>query len=542
MTGVATAKSIRVALVCVLLAGAAVRIWGFGFGLPLTRAHPDESLVARTSIEIARGNLDPGFFNYPTLFMYATGAAYRAYCWTGPGTGGGNSTVACLASWPVHWEPFFLIGRALSVLAGTVTVWLIYRLGRRVFDPLTGVVAAGFLAVAFLHVRDSHFGVTDVSMTMLVVAAVLALVRAHDGPAPERFAWAGLLAGLAASTKYNALLLAAPLLASQWLQLRDERRADGRIPVFLAAMACGFLAGTPFALIDRAQFWRDASSEAAHLTGGHGIRLGIGWRYHLLVSLWHGLTWPLLAAALAGMIWMCIRAPRRAVLLLAFPVIYYAVAGRGYTVFARYMVPVVPFLCVTAAYFACRAAHEIEKRFGPGRLAAATIIIALSLGMPTIVQVVRFDRVLGRVDSRVLASQWIRSQVPNGASVYLAGGNYGSPDLGGRGSAPPYRMWEFDESRGRFDTPSGLTNGWPEWIVVQESPLLDYSRVPAAVGAGLARYDLRRAFHVVDMQAPHVYDQQDAFFLPLAGLSGIGRPGPNIYIYQRRDESDQPGS
>ena len=542
MTAVTTAKGIRLALVCVLLVGAGMRMWGVGFGLPLTRAQADESLVARTSVEIARGNLDPGFFNYPTLFMYTTGAVYRAYCGASSGIGGGDSTAACLASWPLRWEPFFLIARALSVLAGTLTVWLIYRLGCRVFDPLTGVVAAGFLAVAFLHVRDSHFGVTDVSMTMLAVAAVLALIRAHDGPAPAGFAWAGLLAGLAASTKYNALLLVAPLVASQWLQLQGERRLDGRIPVFLAAMACGFLAGTPFALIDRAQFWREASSEAAHLTGGHGIRLGIGWRYHLLVSLWHGLTWPLLAAAIAGMLWMCARTPRRAVLLLAFPVTYYVVAGRGFTVFARYMVPVVPFLCVTAAYFACQAAHAIERRFGPGRLAAAIIVIALSIALPTMVQVVRFDRVLGRADSRVLATEWIRSQVPRGASVYLAGGSYGSPDLGGRGSAPPYRVWEFDESRGRFDTPSGLTNGWPEWIVVQESPLLDYSRVPAAVGVGLARYDLRRAFHVVDMQAPHVYDQQDAFFLPLAGLSGIGRPGPNIYIYQRRDGSGQPGS
>jgi hypothetical protein len=47
-------------------------------------------------------------------------------------------------------------------------------------------------------------------------------------------------------------------------------------------------------------------------------------------------------------------------------------------------------------------------------------------------------------------------------------------------------------------------------------------------------YELRRTFHAVNMLAPHVYDQQDAFFLPLSGFSGIGRPGPNISIYRRR--------
>jgi hypothetical protein len=28
---------------------------------------------------------------------------------------------------------------------------------------------------------------------------------------------------------------------------------------------------------------------------------------------------------------------------------------------------------------------------------------------------------------------------------------------------------------------------------------------------------------------------QDAVFLPLAGFAGVARPGPNIYVYQRRD-------
>lgn len=32
-----------------------------------------------------------------------------------------------------------------------------------------------------------------------------------------------------------------------------------------------------------------------------------------------------------------------------------------------------------------------------------------------------------------------------------------------------------------------------------------------------------------------VYDQQDAFFLPIAGFSAVERPGPNISIYRRRD-------
>jgi hypothetical protein len=32
----------------------------------------------------------------------------------------------------------------------------------------------------------------------------------------------------------------------------------------------------------------------------------------------------------------------------------------------------------------------------------------------------------------------------------------------------------------------------------------------------------------------HVYDQQDAFYVPFDGFDGVARPGPNLSIYERR--------
>jgi hypothetical protein len=34
-----------------------------------------------------------------------------------------------------------------------------------------------------------------------------------------------------------------------------------------------------------------------------------------------------------------------------------------------------------------------------------------------------------------------------------------------------------------------------------------------------------------------VYDRQDAFFVPIAGFTGVARPGPSVLIYKRRIES-----
>lgn len=541
MPGVRRPSAQRLALGTVLILAGVLRFWGLGFGLPHTGARPDEAQVAKTAVDFLGGNLNPGFFNYPTLFMYAVGSGYAAYCAAGVALGRFASIAGCAATWPSNWAPFFIIARVLSAAAGTLTVWVVFRLGMRLFDRTAGLAAALFLACAFLHVRDSHFGVTDVTMTALAALAVLLLIEAHARPSAGRFAAAGAAAGLAASTKYNALLLGPGVLVSQglaWLETGGVRRLDRRVLLFAAAMTAAFVAGTPFAVLEPGRFWADASSEAAHLATGHAVMLGPGWRYHAVVTLWHGLTWPLLVTALAGALWMAVARPRAAALLLVFPVVYYAVAGRGATVFARYMVPVVPFLCVTAGFLVSRLSDAVAQwpavARGAGPPLVATLL-ALVLALPGFVKSVTLDRLLSTKDSRVLAAEWAAANIPAGASVYLAGGRYGAPDLSNRGAPPPYALWEFDETRMTFDSGAGPTQEWPRWIVVQESPLQAYSRLPGIVREGLGRYDLRQSFRAIDMRPPHVYDQQDAWFLPLAGFAGIGRPGPNVYVYQLRN-------
>jgi hypothetical protein len=45
---------------------------------------------------------------------------------------------------------------------------------------------------------------------------------------------------------------------------------------------------------------------------------------------------------------------------------------------------------------------------------------------------------------------------------------------------------------------------------------------------------LRHTIQALRVSEPHVYDQQDAFYLPIDGFARIARPGPNIRFYERR--------
>lgn len=129
-----------------------------------------------------------------------------------------------------------LLGRVLSALAGAAAVWLLGRAAGRA-HPACGPLAAVLLALAPGFVNLAHFA-TPEPWLMLAVCATLALAAAYtQGRAP---AWAlGLVLGLAASTKYTAIALIVPALASVWM-----RERDGEAPrwTWLAAAGAASLA------------------------------------------------------------------------------------------------------------------------------------------------------------------------------------------------------------------------------------------------------------------------------------------------------------
>jgi 4-amino-4-deoxy-L-arabinose transferase-like glycosyltransferase len=516
-------------------------MWGIRFGLPQVFTRPDEETIASVTGRILRNGANPEFFRYPTLFMYVMALVDRVRF--GPGALADDASI-------------YTTARIVAALLGTATVPLLFAAARRLFTSSAALVAAALLAVAFLHVRDSHFGVTDVPATFMVVAAFTAIVTGVLAPRSAHPGWrsvtlAGLLCGLAASTKYNAgLILFALLAAVPNAQM---------VAVALAAAAGGFLIGTPYALLARKQFLSGVLAERAHLAAGHGIGSGIGWVEHFVFSLRFGLGVWFLAAAVAGAIWLVLCERGRArIVILAFPVTYYVAMGAGRTVFVRYMLPLVPFAALLAGFAIDRSAGllahwvALGRRATPGaaegaggghagtgaapgasgRRGSAALglpwlptIIAVGLaalaGADSFARSVALDKLLSQPDSRAIAAAVVRARFPLGASVFQTGAGYGHVML----------------------TPE---NAYPEWpltfaprlVLVLTSRLAAYSGVPPTLSEDLARngYHLIQRVEVENhaSRVVPVFDQQDAFFVPLAGFDRFVRPGPTIEIYERR--------
>jgi 4-amino-4-deoxy-L-arabinose transferase-like glycosyltransferase len=522
-------------LLIVFATALGVRLWGIGFGLPHPMTRPDEEFLIAVALRFFAGDFNPHFFEWPSLYFYIVHAALRvAYV-----VGGYHDPAAFVAAVSRDQGWAHLMLRAMSLVAGMGTIAVVYRLARRLFTADTGVVAAAFLAVAYLHVRDSHFGVLDVPLTFAIVCTVALVARAWlDEHAVRWFALAGLAAGLATSIKYNAGVLIVPALAAAAVRLRDglpeERgRISAAAALFLAAFAVGFVAGTPYAVLDPNAFREGLSAQVTRLTEGHGIRIERVWWRHLTFSLFHGVGWPVLAAGAIGGGWLALTDWRRAAIVLSFPLVYFAVIGGGHTAFIRYVTPLVPFVCIGAAFAVDRGLRASMPRTWSGRARAIAMVgVVLLLALPSMVTVVRFDRVLTRTDTRVLAAAWLRGAIQPGQSLYESGASYVRPHFAWTTPVVVVQT-EFDERRSTFVTPAGQPIV-PDWVVLAESPLRLYTAVPGALrGILSARY--QKVLEVSPSREPEpesIFDRQDAFFLPFADFDARDRPGPTLTIYR----------
>ncbi|MGD9906537.1 MAG: glycosyltransferase family 39 protein [Vicinamibacterales bacterium] len=531
-------RSVVWTLGAILAVAAGVRVWGLGFGLPFGYARPDETYVMDVVRPLLLGQPPPPNYEYPWLYMALTALGWCGYYVVGAVQGTFGAFTEMPASWRDAPAPFFLINRGITAALGVATVWVLFQLGRRVGDARTGLIAAACLAVAYLHVRDSHYGTTDVPMSFFVTLTVLLILRAHERGDLRAFAWAGLAGGLAGATKYTAVFVVLPAAASAIIGALEEDRCrlrvlSGRLLAF--AVPCGVVAalGIPFAVTDPGGFGRtlqllftSTSSGQAHLA------LEPGWITHLKYSLRYGLGLAILGGGVAGAALLAARSPRRAWLVWVFPVGYFAVVGAAGNQYFRYVVPLVPFFCLGTALAIDAAAGWVAARTAAPRQAwamAAALLAALAVAEPAW-RSIQFDRAMSAADNRVVVATWITERVPPGSSLLVTGSHYGHPWLPvERG----YRFWTWDRREGRYWLPDDPDASRPDWILRQEHPLsADQPVVDEWLRDGYV-VAWRFAAARPDDGGRRTFDRMDAFYLPYVGFTGVVRPGPNFTLFRR---------
>src|SRR5215210_2456040 len=245
-----------VVLGAIVVLAAALRLLALGYGLPATY-NPDETPILNRALAFAKGDPNPHNFLYPSLYFYALFAWEVLFYLAGRAAGMFDSLAGFQREFFTDPSRLFLAARALTALFGIATVLALYWFGRRLYGRTAGLVAAAFMAVAPIAVRDAHYVKLDVPVTFFVVLAhaIMALIVSDPAAAARRRTWllAGLFAGLAISTQYYVAFIICSLAGVAAADAARTGRWAGSLR-FLAwagiAAGVGFFIGTPFFLAE----------------------------------------------------------------------------------------------------------------------------------------------------------------------------------------------------------------------------------------------------------------------------------------------------
>ena len=141
--------------------------------------------------------------------------------------------------------PGYVVPRVIQMLLGLVTIVLVFVLCRRLFDDTAGLIAAGLAATYWIFVYFEGDFLEPVLSVPLLLAFVLALLEWRDRPSTLRSVAAGLLLGLLALVRPNALVLLP--VAGVWMYWvgRMAARKARTLRMFVVLLAGTFVVILP---------------------------------------------------------------------------------------------------------------------------------------------------------------------------------------------------------------------------------------------------------------------------------------------------------
>jgi hypothetical protein len=527
MTPVPRAWSLG-ALAGALLIAAALRIWGLDYGLPHTQGRPDEDVVVESAYQMfASGSFDPRFYGYPSVPFYAARLALSIYYHAGEIAGKYGQPFDFLfdiavVSPGIHYR----IARAMSVVVALATVWAAYGLGSVGYgERRIGLFAAYALATSYIHVLFSRFATVDVVMTLMVTAALVFAMKAAVSQRLLNYVLAGAFSGLAASSKYNAGLVALSIAVPAVLHTlgadTTKARVATTVKLFLAGVVsvATFALTSPYVFLHVEQVIATLEKLATILYSREDTP---AWLVHSTTTLPIGLGWPLYLVSLAGLgraLWL--RRPAD-VAVLAFVIPYFLLVGAARTVWPRYVLPLVPALIGLAS-------EPFVSLMNPRRR-AVTLTAAALLLLPGLVRSAAFNRVASREDTRVQAARWVAEHIPRRAKIAVCAG-YGAPQINADRRRPP----AFEPIELRCDLESILSSQ-ATYVVTNTHPYHGRASFLSAEAQAWLENSAERValfdpFRKGSNAEPHFF-RHDIFYIPYSGLDAVERGGPIVVVWK----------
>ena len=506
----------------ILFLALVVRLVGIGWALP-SIYHVDEITLVRAAMGMRFGDLNPHFFDWPSLYKYLCFFLYTVFIkFRVPFQliFGVETMRQTLPFWWGPTAPFHLLGRLLAVCFDLGSVGLVFLIGRRLYDRRVGLLAAVILALSFTNTHAVQYSRVDVPTLFFALTSFWFSISIFKRGHLKDYLLAGLFAGFAASTKYNGALIVIPIAAAHLLRIgqigpiRPILRGFRKLLLGGLATAVGFFVGSPYFLLDFKNAWGSVGKQGSFIWQVNST--GHGWNWLNFINRSMRADWGMLMCLmfLGGIIWAMKKHRKQDILLLSFPLLYFAYAGSWGIVRSHYILLLYPFSALLAARFIL---YFLKPKWGR---TATAVLLGICLIYP-FSRIVENDISGLRGDTRNLARDWILENVPFETSIALDGSKLTSylggslPNLPQIENGKGYLLHPFEKLVLKYG------QDWEKISLEFEERGVEFFVTSSFVHS---RYQDKTFYALLDENADLVRE-----------VSSDWRTGPEIKIYQLND-------
>ncbi len=372
--------------------------------------HPDERNIANAVSQIRFfSQLDPHFFAYGgfSIYLYRLAADILSF-------------VTKDSSWTMNWGNIDIIGRFFSALFSTLTIIPLYFLAQKIAGKKTAFLSVVLYAFTVTSIQTAHYGVTESLITFIGVIICWLSVLLLEKPRWTITLLLGLVLGVGIASKTSAVIFAIiPILAYLLIIIERKKGAGTRFLQVVSLFIISFVIFTvfsPYTFLDFNKFIESMRYESGVVTGSLPVVYTLQFD-HTIPYLFQiqNLFWQIGLAAIfcvLGFISVIFKAlkhkDKKLLVFLILPLVYFLYVGSWHTKFIRYMVPIIPFLLVTAAILLIEIRAKF-KLFG-NLLIFGTVTV-------TIIWALAFFSVYLNPQTRIVASEWVYHNIPHGAKI-----------------------------------------------------------------------------------------------------------------------------
>jgi hypothetical protein len=384
--------------------------WDQGFHL-----HPDERMLIIVATRLHFwDNLNPHFFSYGSLPIYLLKAVSQGMD-------------ALVHSHFDSYDGMLTVGRWLSVIFDTITIFFVYKIAR-LLSPKSGPFAAFLYAIAFFPIQNSHFFVVDVFLTSFITISLYVLLLYLAKPRLNTVILLSFVFACALTTKITALIFAPLILLAIFVpHIHSLKIAIKHCLFFVLCTLFWTVIFMPYAWLDYTAMMTDLSEQTKMRSNAYLFPYTLQyvgsvpyWYFLKNIFLW-GIGPITSLLTIVGLIsfvkaildvgvattikgFFILKRDEKTLgiilftTMLIFSFFYFVVIGNSAVKFMRYMLPLYPFFAIIAGI----GIINIKLRGVKAQNILVSITIALCVLWTT-----AFLDIYSTPHTRIQANDWI---------------------------------------------------------------------------------------------------------------------------------------